>query len=1233
MIPLASSELARLVDFLAKYDIKSTVSQLAGLLTAPTLQANTVRVEVLVHLAVAHCRGKRKAGLSEIHNWLNEHLTGIARQEDPVEDVFITNVETPEGNRRVFQGIWGSNDYFIQAVLDTLGSVEVLQKYTDLREPVFALLRLSDCIAKRLGLQRWHSDASMPQGTVPITSAIRLGDRVRAVTFTQDDLESLGASREVLAPFILTDEDRENLLGESTEHSSLERYPLIEFGDELVFTLPHAVSPAILRFVLSELRQMGCLQAFGNALSTHQARQVEEDGLGELKGEVESLTSPKPDSQTPSLHSWLLKLDIDKYLHVVLLHGKLDWLEGQGMHSIMQYPEAYCIGLGKYLSKVSKHCQTLPDFAEGMTLLVAGGLWQGGYMLDLKEWPDQWRVSFIQVSDLLMLASEPERSVTRYLKCIKQKEWMEKEGVNFLNINGDYSFYCFWRCGDYRLVPRDCPVDDVDLISIGTDEVLLARQEIRNLMDRHTIQTTNDVWLSVMRFSSDTYFKSMQGRPIYASPSYFRVMGVLAGAVETPRGPSWLLTTPSENSKHTRHLLCRIWSSFLGLCDKLVFEVEALYPEAPLGAVEIRVNFDQLVVPEDHAEFQPSGVTIGEPVVVVNLGQRTAEIKFPPDFLMHFRQPENTGERLVLRAIANGLVRLHRGVTERVDETVLDELMNKVIGNLGARVLHLHTYSPIEHLLLRKSQKQIFLTREDVAFSKIRLSEGCTATCHGTNIKSKLECNAFLHRVVDKIWKQIREQLRQLDRVSVICKVLEVHEAVTQDRNHWRRTAQAILALYYPEEDVIAVAQKRESERSNVSLSARTILEMAICECPTMGGRQLSRWKLDELLAKVALLLEVATDSDAVNGDLIKQPRIDLHPNGEYTIDRDFHNTVIKPFWSNYFQGEFEEAAEEYTSLYQDTLPPNKARVDKIFSSDFMHAFQVEFDLTPDEVVEGLKKLVDLAVERSSVVVQTTLGDLKARLTAVEGLSSGASEAFIRTFSIFHRSAWDQPPSGFKCKDIYPWRFRRRLSAMARPIFVFGEQDDDTVLFGAGLLQLGIVYLLDKSEQGHLPSEFFRSDKMKQYTGAVNNKKGREFSQKVAHQLSQKSQNEWKTCVEVQMTKLGASDRLGDVDVLAWRSTGEIKIIECKHLQFARTVADVAEICRRFRGEAKDELDKHVQRVNWIKANPASLQDIVGFVPDADHIDDRLVTNTHVPIMYLESLPVRVEKIGPLEKV
>lgn len=1227
MVPLNAPELKRIAGLLGEYDLESTVTQLGGLLTAPALQANTIRIEILVHLAVAYCRGRRKPGLTQIDFWLNRVLgnTQIALLEDPVEDVFVTNVETPEGNRRVFEGIWESNDYFVQVVLETLGSQRASQEFRDLLFPAFALLRLSDCVAERVGLRRWHIEPSTPKGTVRLEPATRVADRARAITFTDSELDALGINREVLTPFIFRDEDKQALAQEQTGHSSLERRPLIDFGGELVLALPHAVSPAIRRFVLSELRRMGHLQAFADKLANWQARQVEREGLWELKEQTESLEPPLPDGKVPSLHAWLLKYDINKYLHVVLLHDRLDRLEEQGLSSFMEYPDHLRAGFERYLEQVADYCRALPDFAEGMTLVVMGGLGRG-FVLDFKDWPDQWCLSVIRISDLLMLAGEPDRAIARYLKCIKQKEWAERQGVHFLDINGDYNFYCFWRCLNYQLVPRDLPVDNRSVIVIGNDMVLPVRQEVRCLVDRHVLMTTGGYYSPVMRLGRDAYFKSMHSRPIYASLGHLRA-GVLAGAVETQRGPSWLVVEPREGDDRVRRLLYDMWSGFIGLYDRLVFEVEALYPNTPAGAVEIRLNFCDVVVPEDYVE-PPPGATISEPEVTVRLDQRIAEVKFSPDFLMHFQQPDNTGERLVLRGIAKGLVSLHQGMATEIDGAVLCDLVNKVIDAPGIRILHLfRTYYPIEILLAREHQKPIFLAHEDFVFSKLKLSEGCTTALPGTSISSKLECNEFLHNVVDKVWNQLRELLQQFDRASVVRETLGLHEAVIQDRDQWRRTAQAVLSLYAPEEDVFAVAQERESERSNVALSARTILEMAICECPKAGGRHLSRWELDELLAKAALLIEVATDSDAINSDLI-EPRIDLHLNGEYTIDRGFHSTVIQPFLTSYFREEFEAAARDYGRLYRSERPVERTRAEEVFSADFVRAFRTEFGLTPDEAVDGLAALMDLAVERDSVVVETTLEDVKTILTTVGGLSRDATEAFIRTFSIFHRPAWDKPPPGFRSRDLYPWRFRRRLSATVRPILVFGEQDEDKVFYGAGSLRLGVEYLLERSEQGHLPSEFFTSQQMRQYTGTVNRERGHAFARSVADKLRE---NGWQTRNRVQMTELGGSAQLGDVDVLAWMPSGEIQLIECKRLQLARTVAEVAEICRRFRGEAKDELDKHVQRVNWIKANPAGLHRIVGFVPDPARIDARLVTNTHVPMMYLTSLPIPAEKIGPIE--
>ena len=147
-----------------------------------------------------------------------------------------------------------------------------------------------------------------------------------------------------------------------------------------------------------------------------------------------------------------------------------------------------------------------------------------------------------------------------------------------------------------------------------------------------------------------------------------------------------------------------------------------------------------------------------------------------------------------------------------------------------------------------------------------------------------------------------------------------------------------------------------------------------------------------------------------------------------------------------------------------------------------------------------------------------------------------------------------------------------------RPLLIFGENEDDKVLYGAGTLRQGFGYLMDRTERGQLPETFFISKAMKSYWGAVNDERGHAFARSVAEMLREGME----APNEVQMTELGAPSELGDIDVLAWKPTGEVLLIECKRLQLARTVAEIAEICRRFRGEAKDELDKHVQRVNWV---------------------------------------------------
>jgi hypothetical protein len=337
-------------------------------------------------------------------------------------------------------------------VVDTLLAEGAPDECRGLVSPILALLKLSDCLAERLDLHRWQIEPSEPKGLVRLASAIRLDHRSRAVSFTAGDLKALGIKRDVLEPFIFGEEHQEMLGQEVIGHSSLEAHPLVEFGDEMVLVLPHAVSPAIRRYVLRELLNKDSLSEFADVLSRIQAGQLEQDGLWELKRDSQSLKPPQAVGQMPPLHTWLLKYDIDKYLHVLLLQDNLRELDERGLSSFLEYPASLAVALEGYLNKVADHCCAQPGFSYGMTLVVMGGLGRG-YAFRVRTLPDNWGISFLSIADLLMLAAELERPVKRYLKCIRQKEWAEGQGVYFQNVNGDYNFYCFWRRGNSRQLP------------------------------------------------------------------------------------------------------------------------------------------------------------------------------------------------------------------------------------------------------------------------------------------------------------------------------------------------------------------------------------------------------------------------------------------------------------------------------------------------------------------------------------------------------------------------------------------------------------------------------------------------------------------------------------------------------------------------------------------------------------------------------------------------------------
>jgi hypothetical protein len=118
---------------------------------------------------------------------------------------------------------------------------------------------------------------------------------------------------------------------------------------------------------------------------------------------------------------------------------------------------------------------------------------------------------------------------------------------------------------------------------------------------------------------------------------------------------------------------------------------------------------------------------------------------------------------------------------------------------------------------------------------------------------------------------------------------------------------------------------------------------------------------------------------------------------------------------------------------------------------------------------------------------------------------------------------------------------------------------------------------------------------MKQWIGHANNVQRTEFNSSVADRMAELG---WWVRKEVKLTwLLGRSlDRnYGDIDVLAWRpESGRVLAIECKDVQFNKTLGEVAEQLADFRGEIRpdgkpDLLKRHLDRLNVLNAHTAAV--------------------------------------------
>ncbi|MFK5894090.1 MAG: hypothetical protein QM504_12785 [Pseudomonadota bacterium] len=1219
MEPLNSPTCMKIGQELSNFDNASVVKIASGLLTIPELSANSVRLETLVHLSLIYAQGSKVPTRILLKRILNESMGSsmIAMMEDPIEDVFVLNIQTSHGDCLVFNGLWEGNDYFIQTLIDLVDRSPVPQVMRSARDCCLALIRLSNEVTKRANLNRNVFSESSPKQEMKVPSsslATSIGNRV---TFTQENLASVGINIDDLAPFIISEQEIKRLGSEIIGNSTLERKPIVSIGESYIVALPSAIGISIRKFFLEECQSEGLINAFQTVLAKYQSFQLKSEILREFKGKAKSIKQDvEKTSNLPHITSLLLKDRSEKYYHFLIIHDDLEELIEQGFDSIHSLEKGNEEAIYSFIVKTSEFCKKQDGFQEGTTVCLHGGLGRG-FGLGFEVWPDNWGFVAISLADLSLLGIVGGAPLEELVYCSKQSRWMQDNGIHISNINGDINFYGFWKDNNYECCPSDISLDSNNHITLGTNYLFTVRKDLRIISDKHCSIDTAGNWVRCERLTKDSYFEGMKSLPLYGCVDHFDE-GYLNGLIKLNFVNIWFgISLLSPNIE--RAAIYEWWSGFMNLlCECLLF-IDSKVNTICAKPIQINLDLHSLVAASkikfESKEYRDISIHIDANIIT---------LKFESNFLANFGQVENYGEQKVIYTMLStiGRVLVNEGldINEKITQAI-----DFVMSDSGVRIIHLYkTFDPTENTLMKTAVKPIFVFQPEVVFDGLLISK--SIGYKDKVLSNTKDCGKYLHLRVDLIWVKIKRILNNINKSSLLIDLTENINSIEQDRQQWKRTAKAVQAIHQKHDDVTHVAGSIESQRSLASLCCRTLIEMSVCECPVDGGGSSNKAKLNSLMSLTALLVNTASDSDAINSALV-EPLIEIQPNGSYRIPTDIWNSVLQPYYAGYFEFQFIKSVKSYAELYT-VKEPKQSNPDSIFHPDFAAAFESEFEFTPTEYIECIAEIIDQIILSNDEYIIINKDELIDKIHTQRNIPKITVLKFIGCFSLFNRKGWDNLPEGYVFRDIAPWKHKRKLSCLVRPLI---EVDNNELFCSLSLIKTSSMYFIDKTSEGEFIPEFYNSQKMRSFVGKMIDKRGADYTNTVKKYFEEQG---WQAESEVLMPTLGAPQKLGDIDVLLLSNDGRLIAIECKNLQMAKTISEVADVLNRFKGHGDDdELLKHLKRIEWVSENLNQVKERVAFKGEVSSFEHYLLTNTEMPMQYASGLPIDARLIKSYKNI
>ena len=1183
-----------LVRNLSRYEPNSTIPLLASLLTLPKLQSHCIRLEILVVLAVGYCCGRKKAKISDVVRWFAQiGNSQCVAGEDPAEDVFVSLVRDRSGDYRLLEGVWEGAGFYTQRVLEVVGRMPDTEQYRQIKKSVRALLVISDMVCEKAGLRRYQLGSDERYLKISPRILPWRQNLLSHVTFTFAELGEHGITPDDILPFSLSPQMSADLFAQQIGLSHLDRCPLIVYDlTHIIVALPSALSVAVRDYVIANIIQCGLVETFDGVLAHNYSKLFFNTPLlgGPIRAPVHWVKSGDHLSSN-------FFFEVDEG-HIISFHLFLPSVQVHpdgGFKGPYQDEGILSEMIQSSINKVIKQFDGQDYFKEGIIILVGCGWGKGCATNDIELNHPRWRFERISASDLVRLSWLGDMNPSYFWRIHDGLEAVSKAGVKIVNPNGILNLIGWVRSNDGHFVPHaQLPEGEISpehplMLNPPLNLLRQVRADSDHGYDRHCVVDNIGTWHDVQHESARPFFSSESARRLYVSlddVQQRRLTSVYEGTLKL-----WMsVSAPNITQRDTEY---RLWE----MSREWLHRIGSALDSHRL-VVNERHNFKVYV---EFLDKNPSREVRGRPAPenlfplcgIENLSEPNAcKAVFQPGFLAGFRIAENVAERLFLRTIARGYLSL-LGVEDCGSEAAGIESL--VVHSNDARSFHIFQMQQfLDYVHDTLPKNLIAIDSIDDAVAKLGLGWRILERGQSNKIEGREACINFLRKVVDALLGEIFELLKTFDRFSTLKRLVANCEKADAEKDHWKRTSAAILGLHSSEPDAADRYVEQLSKFAGAGVASRVLIEIALCVCPAEGGTQLSEIELSKLIARAALVVRIGGLSDAIYYNALV-PQLIISPLGDILFQNEFGRLVVEPMLARMVGEGFIASAPLQKRNYDDPgiVPEVKGEI----SDEFWEIWKIEMGFDLDEARYIIGVLEDKGVEDHTAIFMITESTYLA-LVCSDKVSENVARRFLDQFSLATRPNWDKLPNGFALKDIYPWRFGRRLSFVTRPILKVDDNCDPLLIIAPGALRKGFVYVFDGAYNGRFEQAFFRSKEMRD-TWLGKAREGHTFNAEVAKALSE---NGWQVSENIGLPELfnRKFDRdFGDVDVLAWRpDRKEVLVVECKDLSLARNYSEIAALLTDYQGVDSvgkpDKLRRHLDRVAILQDNRDLLQFYTG---------------------------------------